>query len=213
MALASTTGYWAVIEDFMFERTAERACGQGGPVSVNIALKDLNRNEFLKAIEKCARCARAKDSALILEILEGDFGAMDAGHLQTLKALRDMGCLIAIDDFGTGYSNYSRLFNMPVDIIKFDKSMINSARGSRAEAALVQGLVRYCYDIGAFTVAEGIETKEMADFATTLGFDFGQGFFWSRPVPEYESVRAERTPLMAGKMSGHTEKFLSNVLD
>lgn len=201
MALASTTGHWAAIEDFMFERAIERACGDGGSVSVNIALKDLDREAFRNVIATGARAVKEKGSALILEILEGDFGFATTERLKALKDLREAGCLIAFDDFGTGYSNYSRLLTMPVDIVKFDRSLILSARGTKAEATLLQGLSRFCYDIGALTVAEGIETKELADFATAVGFDFGQGYFWSRPVPEIEAPPAERTPLLAGKIA------------
>ena len=143
MSLASTTGHWAAIENFMFERTIERACGKGGPVSVNIALKDLNREDFRSAIERGARCAKKAGSVIILEILESELGTLGSSHFDTLKELREKGCLIAIDDFGTGYSNYSRLLTMPVDIIKFDRSMILSARSSKAVTTLVQGLVRF----------------------------------------------------------------------
>jgi len=201
MSLASSTGHWAAIEDFMFERTIERACGQGGPVSVNIALKDLNRDGFRAAIERGVHCTRKVGSAIILEILESELGTLGSRHFETLKELRRIGCLIAIDDFGTGYSNYSRLLTMPVDIIKFDRSMIMSAKGSKAEATLVQGLIRFCFDIGALTVAEGIETKDFVEFALDMGFDFGQGYFWSRPVPESAATKAERTPLLASKLS------------
>jgi EAL domain-containing protein (putative c-di-GMP-specific phosphodiesterase class I) len=127
---------------------------------------------------------------------------MESSRLNMLKKLRQSGCLIAIDDFGTGYSNYSRLLTMPVDIIKFDKSLIYSARKSRPEATLIQGLLRFCYDIGALTVAEGIETKDLAEFALSLGFDFGQGYFWSRPVSEEKAAKAERTPLLSSRMAG-----------
>jgi len=201
MALASTTGHWAAIEDFMFARAIGRACGEGGSVSVNIALKDLDREGFRSAIEAGARAARERGSAIILEILEGDFGFATPERLEALKSLRGAGCLIAFDDFGTGYSNYSRLLSMPVDIVKFDQSLVQSARGTRAEATLLQGVSRFCYDIGALTVAEGIETKELADFAAAVGFDFGQGYFWSRPVPEFEAPPAERTPLIGGKLA------------
>jgi len=202
MELASTTGHWAAIEDFMFANAAGRACGQGGPVSINVGLRDFERPDFLAVVENAAGRAREAGSAIILEILESDLGSLESGRLHMLKQLRQAGCLVAIDDFGTGYSNYSRLLTMPVDIIKFDKSLIYSARKSRPEATLIQGLLRFCYDIGALTVAEGIETKDLAEFALSLGFDFGQGFFWSRPVSEDKAARAERTPLLTSRMAG-----------
>jgi EAL domain-containing protein (putative c-di-GMP-specific phosphodiesterase class I) len=200
MELASTTGHWAAIEDFVFEKASHRALAGKGPVSVNIALKDLDRGYFRESLENATREARAKNSAIIIEILEGDFGYINPARLETLRELRKIGCLIAIDDFGTGYSNYSRLLTMPVDVIKFDSSLILGASRSKAEASLLRGMVRFCYDIGALTVAEGVENAEMADFVSSLGFDFGQGYYWSKPLPEDEAVLAERTPLLAGKM-------------
>lgn len=197
MALASVTGHWAAIEDFVFAKTCSMACGQGGPVSVNIALRDLERKEFCIALEDGVRKAKEAGSAFILEILESDFAALEGERLQILNTLRDAGCLIAIDDFGTGYSNYSRLLTLPVDIVKFDKSMLRSARNSKAVATLVQGLVGYCHDIGALSVAEGIENQTCVDFAVSLGFDFGQGYLWSKPVPESKAMKADRDELQA----------------
>jgi len=197
MALASVTGHWAAIEDFVFAKTCSMACGHGGPVSVNIALRDLERKDFCIALEDGVRKSKEAGSVFILEILESDFAALEGERLQTLNALRDAGCLIAIDDFGTGYSNYSRLLTLPVDIVKFDKSMLRSSRSSKAEATLVQGLVRFCREIGALTVAEGIENQGCADLAISLGFDFGQGYLWSRPVPEPKAMNADRDELRA----------------
>ncbi|MDP2791287.1 MAG: GGDEF domain-containing protein [Rectinemataceae bacterium] len=200
MTLAATTGHWAAIEDFIFESTAARVASHQGAVSFNIGMRDLDREDFRNAVETGARKAKSADSTIILEILESDFTSMGEKRLEILKDLRKAGCLIAIDDFGMGYSNYSRIFTMPIDIIKFDKSMIYSARSSKAQAMLVQGLLRFCYDIGALTVAEGIETKAYAEFVTDLGFDFGQGYYWSRPVPAAEAKRAEMTPLLGSRL-------------
>jgi EAL domain-containing protein (putative c-di-GMP-specific phosphodiesterase class I) len=200
MDLASTTGHWAAIEDFVFEKASRRVLAEKGPVSINIALRDLDRAYFRESLESATREAIAKNSAIIIEILEGDFGFTNPARLEVLRELRKIGCLIAIDDFGTGYSNYSRLLSMPVDIVKFDSSLVLGASRGKAEASLLRGMLRFCYDIGALTVAEGVENAGMADFVSSLGFDFGQGYYWSKPLPEEMAVLAERTPLLAGKM-------------
>ncbi|HEY9055474.1 MAG TPA: EAL domain-containing protein [Rectinemataceae bacterium] len=200
MALASTTGHWAAIEDFIFATSTRRACSGAGPISVNIALRDLDRPSFRDTIELGVREAREKTSGIILEILEGDFGSLNPARRSILRDLRKAGCLIAIDDFGSGYSNYSRLIAMPVDIVKFDASLVRNARRSRAETALLRSIVRFCFDIGALTVAEGLESAEQVDFILDLGFDFGQGYYWSKPLPEEEAPRAERSPLLASKL-------------
>jgi EAL domain-containing protein (putative c-di-GMP-specific phosphodiesterase class I) len=206
MSLAATTGHWAAIEDFMLSRVGPRACARGEPVSLNVALTDLGRKEFRQAVVSCASEAKARGSALILEILESDFGVIDEGYRMLLDEVRTAGCLVAIDDFGTGYSNYARLFTLPPDIVKFDRSMISGSSGSgEADPAipapdeeLVRGLVAYCRQRGILTVAEGIETEAQAGLAQSLGFDFGQGFFWSRPVPEDQVAAADPSHLSCG---------------
>ena len=199
MKLASTTGHWAAVEDFMFAKVAEAARSGSGPVSINIALRDLDREAFREAIEQGVREAREKTSTIILEILEGDFGSLTPERRSILRNLRTTGCLIAIDDFGMGYSNYARLTGMPVDIVKFDASLIHDSMTSRAETNLLRSIVRFCFDIGALTVAEGLEDEASVAYAADLGFDFGQGYRWSPPVPEARRFRAERSPLLVSK--------------
>jgi len=89
---------------------------------------------------------------------------------------------------------------MPIDIVKFDASLVRNARRSKAETALLRSIVRFCFDIGALTVAEGVEDSEQADYILNLDFDFGQGYYWSKPLPEEEALRAERSPLLASKL-------------
>jgi EAL domain-containing protein (putative c-di-GMP-specific phosphodiesterase class I)/GGDEF domain-containing protein len=199
MQLASTTGHWAAIEDFMFAKAVEIAQSGAGPISVNIALRDLDREAFRESIELGVMEAREKNSTVIIEMLEGDFGSLTPVRRAIVRDLRKAGCLIAIDDFGMGYSNYARLMAMPVDILKFDSSLIHDAKKSKAEAALLKSIVRFCFDIGALTVAEGLEGNDMVAFALDLGFDFGQGYYWSPPVPQSQLFPAERSPLLMSK--------------
>lgn len=199
MSLAATTGHWAAIEDFMLSKVGPRACTLGESVSLNVALTDLRRRDFRQAVKACAAKAKSRGSALILEILESDFGVIDEGYRSLLEEVRSAGCLLAIDDFGTGYSNYARLFTLPPDIVKFDRSMISGVRSPAEQGSgdagpdhgLVRGLVAYCRERGILTVAEGIETRAQAELAKSLGFDFGQGYFWYRPVPEDQAAATD----------------------
>lgn len=183
MKLATTTGHWATIEDFVLENIGQRILETGEAVSLNAGLMDLQREPFRLALENTARKAREAGSVLILELLEGDFGSADEKTLELIQSFRRSGGLVALDDFGIGYANYSRIASFPVDIVKFDNTLVNLALVDKAIAELLKGLVRFCSVRGALTVAEGLETKESVDFTRAMGFDFGQGFHWSRPVP------------------------------
>lgn len=201
MKLAASTGHWASIEDFVLENAAKRSVGPCGAVSFNAGLMDLHRESFRSALEQAARSARDAGSALILELLEGDFGAADEKGLAAIRSFRAAGGLVAIDDFGTGYSNYARLSSSPVDIVKFDRALINLALVDKSIAKLIAGLAEFCSSRGALTVAEGIETEVCAEFVAAMGFDFGQGYYWSRPVPEQEARRAEMTVSLARRLA------------
>jgi EAL domain-containing protein (putative c-di-GMP-specific phosphodiesterase class I) len=184
----------------VLEAGANRALGGGGPVSFNAGLMDLDREAFVEKLERAARDARAAGSGIILELLEGDFGKADQKHLELIQELRAKGCLIALDDFGTGYSNYARASSFPLDIMKFDRALIGRAFAEKSEAILIGDLVQFCADRGVLTVAEGIETDHLADLAALMGFDFGQGFYWTRPLPELEAAPARMTSLLAKKL-------------
>jgi len=194
LELARSTGYWAAISDFMLARAVDRVRSGGGSVSINIGLADISREDFRRAAIEGAAVARERGCDLILEFLETDSDSFSEEQLGFVQQLRAKGCLIAIDDFGTGYSNYTRLLGFPVDIVKFDMSLARKAVSDPAISALVGGLVHFCSGIGAITVVEGIETEAAARYFEGMGFDFGQGFFWSRAVP------ANEAPPTAGKL-------------
>ena len=94
---------------------------------------------------------------------------------------------LAIDDFGTGYSSLAYLQNLPVDILKIDQSFIRGrVRRGRALTPLARGIVDLGKAMRLVMVAEGIERVEEADALRTSGCELGQGFHFSRPVPERE---------------------------
>ena len=102
-----------------------------------------------------------------------------------LERFRQLGCTIAIDDFGTGVAGISHLRDMPFDIIKIDKSYIDAlATQVDGDAVdLVANLIEISHNSGAVVVAEGVETSQQSVTLRRLGCDYGQGFYYGRPVP------------------------------
>lgn len=111
-------------------------------------------------------------------------GAMLADNMRTL---REMGVTFSMDDFGTGYSNLSQMADTAFDIVKLDKSLVwpcfGEERNVKAECILgnVAAMLR---TLGIATVAEGIETREMAEHLSALNVDYLQGYYFARPMPE-----------------------------
>jgi EAL domain-containing protein (putative c-di-GMP-specific phosphodiesterase class I) len=102
-------------------------------------------------------------------------------HLERLKKL---GIKIALDDFGTGYSSLNYLKKFPIDIVKLDRSFINSIAEEGIDTLLIKNILALAHDLKYEVVAEGIETKEQLDYLRNFACESGQGFLLSKPLPE-----------------------------
>ena len=119
---------------------------------------------------------------LVLEITESVLLDDMAGTITTLARLRDRGIRVAIDDFGTGYSSLSYLAQLPVDVLKVDKSFVTRSCGGSADASLVEAIIAMSHSMRLTTVAEGVEQPEQAAWLQHARCSLGQGYLWSRPV-------------------------------
>ncbi len=100
-------------------------------------------------------------------------------HLMELKVI---GAKLAIDDFGTGYSSLSYLRELPIDVLKIDKSFVDGIGVSEQRLALVEGIIRIARTLDLNVVAEGIETEVQRDLLVSMGCQFGQGYLLAMPV-------------------------------
>ena len=99
-----------------------------------------------------------------------------------LSQLRRLGVRIAIDDFGTGYSSLSYLKRLPVDVLKIDKSFLDTIDSVSADVAIVQAVITMGHALGMKVTAEGVERVEQADCLRELGCDSAMGWLWSAAV-------------------------------
>src|ERR671914_2048953 len=111
--------------------------------------------------------------------------ALDA-NTAALDRLRAMGIRIALDDFGTGYSSLSYLKRLPADILKIDKSFTKGLGVEVEDTAIVQTIVDLAHILGMEVVSEGVEIEEQETLLREMGCDFGQGFYFARPMPPEE---------------------------
>src|SRR5688500_5337187 len=107
--------------------------------------------------------------------------------MATLAGLKDLGVRIALDDFGSGYSSLSYLDQFPVDVVKIDKSFIQSLGGTgSAQSPLVIAIVNLGAVLGLGVTAEGIEETVQLDRLREMGCAQGQGYFFAKPMPQAE---------------------------
>jgi EAL domain-containing protein (putative c-di-GMP-specific phosphodiesterase class I) len=95
-----------------------------------------------------------------------------------------MGFIFSIDDFGTGYSSLAYLKQMPVDIIKIDRSFVSGMSDNSADMQIVSSTIAMVQKLGMRVVAEGIETLAQMRLLQSLSCEIGQGYYISRPIPE-----------------------------
>lgn len=139
-----------------------------------------------------------------MEITESGLIENLASASQVVSGLKALGCKLAIDDFGTGYSSLQHLHALPFEELKIDRSFVTSIAKKRDSRKIVSAIVGLGQSLGMTTVAEGIATQEEAEMMLWLGCDFGQGYFFGRPMPASDlaaSVSRPREKLVARTFS------------
>jgi EAL domain-containing protein (putative c-di-GMP-specific phosphodiesterase class I) len=101
---------------------------------------------------------------------------------KVLAALGELGVRVAIDDFGTGYSSLTRLKQLPIHVVKIDKSFVMSMSVDEGDAAIVRSTIELARNLGHVVVAEGVEDQVTWDRLIELGCDWAQGFYLARPM-------------------------------
>lgn len=159
-----------------------------GRIAVNVSAGDFRQNGLADRLRTAAGAAGQSLSSIDIEVTEtvliGQLGPEVSRMLQELRAL---GVMVALDDFGTGYASLTHLQQFPVDVIKIDRSFIERIDAGEPKAtAVIDAMLQMARRLGMQTVAEGIETRNQAQYLRARGCTIGQGFLFSRPVPASE---------------------------
>ncbi len=158
-------------------------------LSLNISPRQFADSGLLDRLKACADTAGFTPGQIELEITESVLIGEHDGIAAKLQTITDMGFEIAIDDFGTGYSNLSYISRFPLHTLKIDRSFIAQLPHS---GPIVQLIVALAEQIGAKTVAEGVETEEQYEWLAKCGCDQIQGFYVAKPAPACD-IEAELT--------------------
>ena len=121
-------------------------------------------------------------SSIAVEITEGLLLDTNDDVTQQLRALRASGIAVSLDDFGTGYSSLTYLQKFDIDFIKIDQSFVRNLKPASTDMALCKAIILLAHDLGMQVVAEGVETAEQRDLLMAAGCDFGQGYWFARPL-------------------------------
>ncbi|GIE99924.1 putative bifunctional diguanylate cyclase/phosphodiesterase [Paractinoplanes rishiriensis] len=168
-----------------------------GRVSVNVSARQLAEPGFADLVASVLAWTGLDAHHLVLEVTEtAVFGGGQA--VRTVQELHELGIKIALDDFGTGHSSLGLLQTVPVDILKVDKSFVETITMAGRHAVIASALIQVSQGLGLSAVAEGVETAEQAAELYRLGYRMAQGFHFGRPAAEPDFTR--RMPLaVAGR--------------
>jgi EAL domain-containing protein (putative c-di-GMP-specific phosphodiesterase class I) len=162
-------------------------------ISVNVSARQFRTAGFVDEVRAALADSGARPEWLVLEITESLVLRDAEAVWADLRELRALGIRIAIDDFGTGYSSLSYLRQMPVDVLKIDKSFIDDILHSDEQQALVRAIVTLAQTLRLAVIAEGIEDPAQRLLLIQMGCPYGQGFHFAKPLPAAE-VAERYTP-------------------
>ncbi|MCX4188508.1 putative bifunctional diguanylate cyclase/phosphodiesterase [Methylophaga sp. OBS4] len=153
-------------------------------MAINLSPCQFQDYGLIKLLHDLIEQFAVKASQVELEITEGVLLSGSSLVGETLTKLTDMSISLAMDDFGTGYSSLSYLRSYPFDVLKIDRSFINNISSKPTERELINAIIAMSQALGLKVVAEGVETEEQMQFLQTIGCDYGQGYYFSKPLTE-----------------------------
>lgn len=151
-------------------------------VSVNVSAHQLQQPDLVEQVVSALKESELLPQYLKLEITESVIMQDTENIIPRLHELRNLGVRTAMDDFGTGYSSMAYLSSLPIDTLKIDRSFISKMSRSDEDVAIVRAIVTLAKTLDLRITSEGIETSEQHVQLSALGCDFGQGYFFDRPM-------------------------------
>ncbi|MEL6602096.1 MAG: EAL domain-containing protein [Cyanobacteria bacterium J06614_10] len=179
----------------------EEACGQmvrwqrayphakNMMVSVNLSTKQFNQENLAEEVAAILEKTTLNSHCLKLELTESAAMEDVNGTIEQLVKLKALNLKLSLDDFGTGYSSLSYLHQLPTDTLKVDQSFVGRMEEkSREDGEIVKTIISLGHQLGMDVIAEGIETAEQLAGLRALSCNYGQGYFFAKPLPEAEAT-------------------------
>ncbi|RLU01553.1 EAL domain-containing protein [Ketobacter sp.] len=209
--VAEETGLINGIGRWVFETAANQvkqwseryALPDGFRISVNMSVQQLQDLELVDVMSAHIHSIQVDPQLLEIEITESLFLERTELNLSNLAGIRKLGAGIALDDFGTGYSSMGYLAQLPLTVLKIDKTFVDNVHKPQG-SAIISAVVALAKGLGVDVIAEGVEQEDQAKRLLELGCSTAQGFYYSMPVPapELESLLDKHLLPLDSRMDG-----------
>ena len=174
-------------------------------VSVNVSRADIYQADLVDVLQEIVQKYGVDPALLHLEITESAYTENPSQIISTVDQLRSLGFIVEMDDFGSGYSSLNMLSQLKLDVLKLDMKFIQSEMSKPPERGILRFIVELARPMDLAVVAEGVETWEQMDRLRKIGCDYGQGYYFAKPMPssDFENLlkeqaeKAAQTPVQA----------------
>lgn len=156
------------------------------PISVNESRQNLYDRNHIEKLIKLINKYNISPSMIELEMTETTVVNNVELAKEAEKNVHKLGFIVSMDDFGTGYSSFSMLKNINIDILKMDKSFFDDILESKRGKIIIESVIHMSHKLNIKVVAEGIETKEQAEYLKNIECDMIQGYIYEKPIPVFE---------------------------
>lgn len=163
-------------------------------ISVNLSASDFHSSRLIALITDKARQYSVRAQQIKIEVTERGF--IDVPKTTpVIQAFRQAGYEVAIDDFGTGYSNLHNLYSLNVDILKIDKSFIDTLTTNSTSHLIAEHIIEMAQSLRLKTIAEGVETSEQVNWLLKRGVQYCQGWYFAKAMPPQEFMAWQQQPV------------------
>ncbi len=182
-------------------------------LAVNISRLDIYHPDFITKLRRLLEKYQLPSQCLRLEITESAYIENPAQLIRVVKNLQQLGFVVEMDDFGTGYSSLNTLKDVPVDVLKLDMRFLRESENNARGGNILNSVIRMARWLKLPIIAEGVETRQQADFLKNLGCLYMQGYYFAAPMPaqEFEALlsqgRREEINLFQNKDAGEMADF------
>lgn len=154
-------------------------------ISINLSPMEFRQKNLVSNIKEIFAEKNIDTKYIEFEITESAIFENLDESIEIINSIKELGAEISLDDFGTGYSSLSYLRDLPIDILKLDKSFMRDLKNQKNKS-IIKSMIDLSHDLGLEVVAEGVETKEDVQWLSELECDIGQGYYFYKPMPSSE---------------------------
>ncbi|MEG1914327.1 MAG: EAL domain-containing protein [Acidaminococcaceae bacterium] len=188
-------GFITVLDEYVWEEVCkllarlQKTDKQVLPISVNVSRVDIYNPSLCDKLVALIKKYKLPPALLELEITETSYTDNQKQLIDVVHRLKSLGFIVQMDDFGKGYSSLNMLNDVPVDAIKLDMKFLHDTKVGVRSGNILNFVVNMANWLGMPVIAEGVETLEQVVFLRSIGCNVGQGYYFSKPIPENEFLK------------------------